>query len=146
MSTSVPAGARPGVVNAAYVLWLIAAVLLVLVALLTLTVPVDQLRPALEQQGTSSAAIDSYLSLIRVVGVVCAVLGLVVGFLAGPVRAGHGMLRRALVGISIFAALVLVLGVLALGAFQELLAIALVLLVACMLVYRPSARSWFHRE
>jgi hypothetical protein len=146
VSTSVPAAARPGVVTAAYVLWLVAAVLLVLVALLTLTVPVDQLRPALESQGNTAADIDSYLSFIRIIGVVCAVFGLVLGFLAGSVRAGHAMMRRILVGLSVFAALVLVFGVLAVGAFQELLAIALVLLAACMLVYRPSARRWFHDD
>lgn len=134
---------RPRAVTIAYTLWLVAAVLLILVALLTLTVPVDQLRTSLAGQGATASEIDSYLSMIRVVGVVSGLLGLVLGFLAGPVRAGHARLRRVLVIVSLVVALLLAAVVFVLVLFQELLAVALVLVVACVLVYRPSAREWF---
>lgn len=130
-------------VTIAYTLWLVAAVLLILVALLTLTFPVDQLRTSLAGQGATASEIDSYLSMIRVVGVVSGLLGLVLGFLAGPVRAGHARLRRGLVIVSLVVALLLAAVVFVLVLFQELLAVALVLVVACVLVYRPSAREWF---
>lgn len=145
MNTDIPLGERPRVVTVAYVLWLTAAVLLILVALLTLTVPVDQLRTALESQGATSTDIDSYLSTIRIFGVVSAGFGLALGFLAGPVRAGIARFRAILVVVSLVAALLLLLVVFGLVLFQELLVVALVLLAACALVYRPSAREWYSR-
>jgi hypothetical protein len=136
---------RPRTVTAAYLLWLICAVLLIFVALVTLTVPVDQFRTSLEDQGAQASEIDSYLTTIRVLGASCAVLGLALGFLAGPVRAGHARFRRILVGLSAVVAVMLLVAVLALNLFQELLVVVLVLIFACGLVYRPSARAWFAR-
>lgn len=146
MKSDIPTVRRPRVVTIAYALWLVAAVLLILVALITLTVPVDQLRSSLDSQGASAEDIDSYLSTIRVVGVVSALLGLALGFLSGPVRAGHPRFRRLLVILSSVVAVLLLLVVFALSLFQELLLVVLVLVVASALVYRPSARSWFARE
>lgn len=145
MNTEIPLGERPRVVTVAYVLWLVAAVLLILVALLTLTVPADQLRTALVGQGATSTDIDSYLSTVRAVGVVSAGFGLALGFLAGPVRAGIARYRAILVVLSLVVALALLLVVFGLALFQELLLVAVILLVACALVYRPAAKEWFSR-
>lgn len=137
--------ARPRTVTVAYVLWLVAAVVLVLLALLVLTAPVDRLRQTLADGGASTSDIDSYLSTMRVVGGVSAVFGLAVGFLAGPMRAGNTRCRKILVGLSVFVALGLLFVVLALQLFQEMLVVVIVLAAACALVYRPAARSWFAR-
>lgn len=136
---------RPRVVTVAYFLWLAAAVALILLALLVLTAPVDQVRDALAAQGTTESDIDSYLSTVRVVGVVSAVLGLALGFLSGPMRAGHPVFRRLLVILSVVVTLLLLLVVLGLQLFQELLVVALILMAASALVYRPAAREWFAR-
>lgn len=132
-------------VTVAYLLWLAAAVGLVFVALLVLTAPVGEVRDALAAEGTTEADIDSYLATVRVVGVVSAVSGLVLGFLSGPMRAGHRTVRRVLVVLSVVVTLLLLFVVLGLQLFQELLVVALVLMAACALVYRPSAREWFAR-
>ncbi|MGA9873291.1 MAG: hypothetical protein WBQ44_19390 [Rhodococcus sp. (in: high G+C Gram-positive bacteria)] len=137
---------RPRVVAVAYLLWLAAAVALVLVALLTLTVPADQLRTSLDGQGATAEEIDSYLSTIRVVGVVSAILGLVLGFLSGPVRAGHAGIRRILVALSVLVATLLLFVAFGMMLFQELVVVVIALLAACALVYRPSARTWFAHE
>ncbi|AYJ51040.1 hypothetical protein [Rhodococcus sp. P1Y] len=145
MNSDIPTSTRPRAVTVAYTMWLVAAVLLVLVALVTLTVPVDGLRTSLEGQGASPDEIDSYLSTIRAVGVVAAVLGLAVGFLSGPVRAGFARFRRILVIVSVVVSVLLLFVVFGLSLFQELLAVVLLLLAASSLVYRPSARAWFAR-
>nr|WP_296774676.1 hypothetical protein [Rhodococcus sp. (in: high G+C Gram-positive bacteria)] len=145
MSTETPIDKRPRVVTVAYALWLVAAILLILVALVVLTVPVAQLRTALEDQGSSASDIDAYLSTIRVVGVVCGVFGLALGLLSGPMRAGHARVRRILVVASVVVAVLLLFVVFGLMLFQELLLVVLVLLAASVLVYRPGAREWFAR-
>lgn len=145
MNSDIPTSRRPRVVTLAYVLWLIAAVALILVALVILTVPVDQLRASLEGQGATASDIDSYLSTIRVVGVVAAILGLALGFLTGPMRAGHSLFRRIIVVLSVLVSLLLLLVVFGLALFHELVLVVLVLLAACALVYRPPAREWFAR-
>ncbi|MDJ0392093.1 hypothetical protein QMK17_01945 [Rhodococcus sp. G-MC3] len=142
---NIPPEKRPRVVTAAYALWLVAAILLILVALVVLTVPLAQLRTALEGQGSTGPDIDSYLSTIRVVGVVCGVFGLALGLLAGPMRAGHARMRRILVAASVLVAVLLMFVVFGLMLFQELLLVVLVLLAASVLVYRPGARGWFAR-
>ncbi len=136
---------RPRVVTVAYVLWLAASVALILLALLVLTAPVDHVRDALATQGTTEADIDSYLSTVRVVGIVSALFGLAIGLLSGPMRAGHPVFRRLLVILSVVVTLLLLMVVLGLQLFQQLLVVALILMAACALVYRPSAQEWFAR-
>ncbi|OZE99562.1 hypothetical protein [Rhodococcoides fascians] len=138
--------ARPRVVTAAYLLWLIAAVLLVFVALITLTVPVDPLRTSLADEGNTPAQIDSYLGTLRLLGAGCGLLGLVLGFLAGPVRAGHARMRAVSVLLSLVTVLLLLVVVFGFGLFSELLAVALVLIAACVVIYRPAATPWFAHD
>lgn len=135
--------ARPRVVTIAYWLWLVSAVLSIVFALLIFTVPADSLRDTLTEQGSSDAAIDSFLTLLRGVAVISAVVGLVLGALSGPVKRGDARFRRALVALSAVFALIVLVSSTFLP--PEVVVVTVLLAVASVLVYRPSAKAWFAR-
>ena len=135
--------ARPGVVTAAYVLWLISAVLLIAVGMVAFTLPIEQLREAFVEAGATDAEVDTFRSVLRAFGVLFAIIGLVTALLAAFVRNGDPRFRRALAALSIVFALFVFVAVLA---FPPILLISIMLFVAVVLIYRPSARGWFVRE
>ncbi|NLU84125.1 hypothetical protein [Rhodococcus sp. HNM0569] len=110
--------------------WLAASFTSIVVGLLALT----------------TTALPDGTAPLRVTGAVSLVFGLVVGVLAGPVRAGHASVRRMLLWISLAGAVVGFTAVLG-GFASSLLLIAPVLvLVATVCAYRPAARQWFDHE
>lgn len=131
---------RPRVVSAAYWLWLISAVLLIAVCLIALTLPADQIRASF----SSEAQGNSFLTVFRGLGVMSGVVGLAVGLMSSHVRGGDRRFRRALVTLSGVAAVLLIFAGLVFPLVPLVIAVALV--VAAVLAYRPSAREWFHRE
>ena len=138
--------ARPRIVTVAFAVWVLGAVLVVLLGLISLTFPADSLRTQLTETGGEPDAVESVITVLRTVGVLEIIVGLAIGFLAGPAcRRGDPRFRRALTVLSIVFGLVL-LGSVTVGfAIVPLLATlgAILFFVACVLVYRPSAAPWF---
>lgn len=124
---SAPVPARPRVVEVAFYLWLLAAISLVVLGMLVAFTKGD-VPP-----------------VFRGVGVLFAVSGLALGFLAGRSRDGNPRMRRAGVGLAL--ALVVVLVLFTLLTRGVLWLIPMVLTMAgAMLIMRPSAEVWFTPE
>lgn len=138
--------ARPRVITYAFLAWVLGAVLVVLLGLISLTFPADSLRTQLTDTGGSADAVDSVITVLRTIGILEIVVGLAVGFLAGPTcRRGDPRFRRALTVLSVIFGVVL-LGSVTVGfAIVPLLATlgSIFLFVACVLAYRRSAAEWF---
>ncbi|MDV7196290.1 hypothetical protein R4172_01785 [Rhodococcus kroppenstedtii] len=144
-ATAAPTG-RPTLVTVALVAWIVGAVAVLLLGLLSLTFPVTTLREQIVDGGGTASDADGLVTVLRTVGVLFVVIGAAVGFLAGPTcRRGEVGFRRALMVLSALAALFLLGSVLIGFAVVPLLATvgALTFLVASLLVYRPGAAAWF---
>lgn len=126
MSAPVPPQ-RPRIVEVVFWLWLVAAVALVLLGLLL----------ALHS--------GNLPALFRGAGVIFAVAGLALGFLAGRTRAGDSRLRRAAVGLSLALVVLLALFTVMTGGVLWLVPMILTM-VGAVLIMRPSAQDWFHTE
>lgn len=134
---------RPSSVSVAYWLWMFAAVVLVFSGLLIATTSGDVLRTRLVDLGTNADSIDGLIRLIRGIGVVSLLVGVVVGFLSGAVKAGDARYRRALVTLSgIFAVLQIATVLLGLSP-TYLLLVPILLITASVVVYRQAAAPWF---
>jgi hypothetical protein len=118
---------RPRIVEAAFWIWLLSSVLLVLFGLLL----------ALSQGNVPP--------LVRGAGVVYVLAGLALGYLAGRTRGGHAAFRRAGVGLSL--AIVVVLAVFSLMSRGLVwLVIMILAMVGAVLIMRPSAQVWFDAQ
>lgn len=130
----------PRVVSAAYWIWVLCAAVMVLLGLLAVTTSADAIR---DEVGSDSG---SFVWLLRGVGAATLVFGLVIGFLAAPVRAGNLRVRTVEVVLSsVFALATIALAAIGLIA-PVFLVIPLLLMVAGVLVFREGAREWFRRE
>lgn len=122
-----PTEPRPRLVTAAFWLWLLAAILLILTGL-TLVL--------------SESSIPGFF---RGAGALWVFSGIGLGFLAGRTRLGDARFRRAVVALSV--ALVLLLAVFSLMSRGVVwLVIMILLMVASALVMRPVAASWFNPD
>lgn len=138
-------GGRPRAVEIAYWTWLAAAALLVLFGLLALTASGTAVREQLLAGGADPEGVDALVTLLRGSGGLAVAVGVGVGMLAGPVRAGHPGFRRAAVALSGVYAVIQLLSVVAgVGQVPMLLA-GVGLAIAAVLVYLPSCRDWFTR-
>jgi hypothetical protein len=118
---------RPRIVEAAFWIWLLSSVLLVLFGLL-LALSQGNLPP-----------------LFRGAGVVYALAGLALGYLAGRARQGHAAFRRAGVGLAL--AIVVVLAVFSLMSRGLVWLLVMILaMVGAVLIMRPSAQVWFDAQ
>ena len=137
---------RPRTVTAAYWIWIVCAAVLVLFGLLAATASADAIRERLTDQHVSPDNIDAFMQLLRVSGIISLIVGLAIGLLAGPVRAGDERFRRALVALSAVFALIQI-GAVIMGLSPGILLIVpILLLVAAMLAYRPASNDWFARD
>lgn len=127
----------PRPVSVAYWIWVLCAAVMVLLGLLAATTSADAIRGRLDSD------VDSFVWLLRGIGVASVVFGVAIGFLAAPVRAGDRRLRpviAVLCGVFALAVVAMVaIGVLA----PVLLVIPVLLSVASVLVFREGARDWF---
>jgi hypothetical protein len=115
--------ARPQVVTAAFWCWVIAALLLILFGMLSLTQA-------------------NLIAFGRGAGTLFAVAGVALAFLAGRARVGHAGFRRAAVALAL--AMAVLLAVYALMSHGVLWLIPMVLaMVGAVLMVRPSAQAWF---
>jgi hypothetical protein len=124
---SAPVPARPRLVEVVFWLWLVAAISLVVLGMLM----------ALTQ--------GNLPTVYRGAGVLFAVAGLALGFLAGRTRAGQAPMRRAGVGLALALVVLLALFTLMTGGVLWLIPMILTM-VGAVLIMRPSAQDWFHAE
>jgi hypothetical protein len=119
---------RPRVVTAAFWCWLVASLLLIVGGLLVITAPVA--LPA----------------VIRGAGVMTALAGAGMAFLAGRSRQGDTRFRRAAVVLSL-TIVVLVALIAVVGVTHMLTLVAVLPLIAgTVLMTRPAAASWGDQE
>ncbi|BCN45565.1 MULTISPECIES: hypothetical protein [Prescottella] len=130
----------PRPVSVAYWIWVLCAAVMVLLGLLAATTSADAIRGRLDSD------VDSFVWLLRGIGIGSVVFGVAIGFLAAPVRAGDRRLRTVvavLCGVFALAVVAMVaIGVVA----PVLLTIPVLLTVASVLVYREGAREWFEHS
>ncbi|WP_179466249.1 hypothetical protein [Mycolicibacterium vinylchloridicum] len=118
---------RPRIVSIAFWCWLAAAILLMLGGLLTLF---------------SQAPVPVFF---RGAGVLWIVSGALLSYLAGRSRGGDTRFRRAAVALSIALAVLLALfSVMTSGLLW--LGILILVMVAAVLVMRPSAQEWYQPD
>lgn len=145
--SSVNPVSRPRVVTIAFWSWTAAAVVLLLLGLLSLTISADTVRQSVTSAGLSATDADGYITLFRAVGALVVAVGVAVGFMTGRVGRGHIKFRRALAALSMVFALLLIgatlIGLIVVPILGLLAAV--LLLVASVLSYRPSAEPWFAR-
>lgn len=134
---------RPRIVEVAFWLWVLAAVLLILGGLLAVTTSYGTLRHNFPSS-VSDADVHSFVTFYRGAGVICILLGLAVGYLAGRTRAGDRRFRRATVALS-FAIVLLVIACVLLMRLVLPFALlaALALIVSAALITRAPASAWF---
>ncbi|MBT2265027.1 hypothetical protein [Rhodococcus erythropolis] len=136
---------HPTAVEAAFWLWIASAFLLILFGLINVTSASYSLREQFTEQGVSAGNIDIYVTFVRVSGLVLLLTGLAIGGLAGPTRAGKPLCRRILVIVSgVFAVLQIALVVAGISTVLALV-VPVMLICACVAIYRDTTRSWFAR-
>jgi hypothetical protein len=119
---------RPRVVTAAVWCWLVASLLLIVGGLLAITAPV------------------ALPTVYRGAGVITAIAGAGMAFLAGRSRGGDTRFRRAAVALSL-TTVVLVAIVAVLGVVHLLTLLAVIPLIAgTVLMTRPAAALWADQE
>ncbi|ORL84580.1 hypothetical protein [Prescottella equi] len=130
----------PRPVSVAYWIWVLCAAVMVLLGLLAATTSADAIRGRLDSD------VDSFVWLLRGIGIGSVVFGVAIGFLAAPVRAGDRRLRTVVAVLCGVFALVVV-AMVAIGVVAPvLLTIPVLLTVATVLVYREGAREWFEHS
>lgn len=137
-----PEQPRPRIVDVAFWFWVVSSAALFLNGLAGVTQRFDSVRAAAKHQLTD-ADVRNLLISFRAWGVLCILLAAGIAFLAGRTRQGDKRYRRALIALS----LVSVLGAIAMASTGSvgplLLVAALSLIVANVLIIRPTAQNWF---
>ncbi|MGH3955127.1 hypothetical protein [Mycobacteroides salmoniphilum] len=137
-----PEQPRPRIVDVAFWFWVVSAAALFLNGLAGVTQRFDAVRAAAKHELTD-ADIRNLVTYFRAWGVLCILLAAGIAFLAGRTRQGDKRCRRALIALS----LVSVLGAIAMASTGSvgplLLVAALSLIVANVLIIRPTAQNWF---
>jgi hypothetical protein len=118
---------RPRLVDAAFWVWLVSAIMLVAFGLLLAT------------SGGNIAL------LYRGFGILFALAGFALGFAAGKIRNGYRGFRRAAIGLSLGLVVLLALFSLSTRGLVWLL-IMIAVIVGVVLVTRPAAQAWYEAE
>lgn len=137
-----PEQPRPRIVDVAFWFWVVAAAALFLNGVAGVTQRYDVVRAAAKPE-LSDEYVRNLVTYFRAWGVLCILLAVGIAFLARRTRQGDKRYRRALIALS----LVSVLGAIAMATSRSvgplLLIAALALIVANVLIIRPSAQDWF---
>ncbi len=133
---------RPTVVETAFWVLLVGAVLLIVGGLLAATLSFDVVRQ-LASPSISDEQLRAYLVFHRSVGVLFALSGGALAFLAGKARRGDVRYRRATIGLGVAA--VVMVTVLTLFAQTGVLPMVALLPIVggLVLITRPAATAWF---
>jgi hypothetical protein len=138
------ANPRPRTVEVAFWCWMAAAALLIVAGVLEMTmVKYRDLRQSLPASVPDSD-VRSLFDTYRTVAIVCAVLGMAIGYFAGRTRAGNKRFRRGTIALSVVGVVLLLAGTVLLSAVTLLAVLAVIpLLVAVVAATRESASEWF---
>ncbi|MBB4852841.1 putative membrane protein [Mycobacteroides chelonae] len=132
---------RPRIVDVAFWFWVVAAAALFLNGLAGVLTGFDMARAA--KPSFTDDQVRDLVTFSRGWGALCILLAAGIAFLAGRTRQGDTRYRRALITLSV----VSVLGAIALATSGSvgpvLLIAALSLIVANVLIIRPTAQNWF---
>lgn len=137
---------RPRVVDIAFWCFMVGAVVVIVGGLMAATVSYDVARASLPTS-IGDDEVRSYLTIYRATGIGSAMAAAALAFLAGRARRGDARFRSATLGLAF--ALVVVVGLLAIGAgvAQPLILLGLLpVLVGTALIVQPSARSWYDSQ
>lgn len=137
-----PTEPRPRLVDAAFWVLVVGAVLLLAGGLLAATLGFDTLRKA-AAPSVSDRTIRDYLRFHRGAGVVCAVAAVALAALIVRTRAGDPRFRRATMGLGL--AIVVLVGLIAVffGTHVFALLSLLPIIVGTLLLSRPQVAQWF---
>ena len=121
-----------------------AAVLLIVAGVLEMTVvKYGDLRNAYPASVPDSE-VRSLFETYRTVAIVCAVLGMAIGYFAGRTRGGNKRFRRGTVALSVAGVVLLLAATVLLSAVTLLAVLAVIpLLVAVVAATREPASEWF---
>ena len=138
------ANPRPRIVEVAFWSWMAAAALLIVAGVLEMTmVKYRDMRNSLPASVPDSE-VRSLFDTYRTVAIVCAVLGMAIGYFAGRTRGGNKRFRRGTVALSVVGVVLLLAATVLLRAVTLLAVLAVIpLLVAVVAVTRDSASAWF---
>jgi Flp pilus assembly protein TadB len=133
---------RPRIVDVAFWLLVLGAVLLMFAGMLAVSTDFDAVR-AVAADSVSDDTVRSWVNLHRAAGVFCILVGLSLAFVGGRTRSGDPRYRRAAIALS--AAAVVLVGLLGLFAGLHMLSLLGLVLVAVSAVLwtRPAAADWF---
>jgi hypothetical protein len=139
MAATIP---RPRIVEVAFWSWLAGAVLLIVGGLLSVTISFDTVRSAVTSS-VSNDQVRSFLMFYRGAGVICVVIGVAIGYLAGRTRRGNKRFRRAAVALSLASVVLLAAAALLIGLPLPALLATILLIVGAGVITRPTASAWF---
>ena len=138
------ANPRPRIVDVAFWCWMAAAALLIVAGVLEMTmVKYRDMRNSLPASVPDSE-VRSLFDTYRTVAIVCAVLGMAIGYFAGRTRGGNKRFRRGTVALSVVGVVLLLAATVLLRAVTLPAVLAVIpLLVAVVAVTRDTASAWF---
>jgi hypothetical protein len=144
--TAPPPSIRPRVVDGAFWCFMVAAVVIIVGGLMASTATFDVARAALPASMYDDQ-VRSYLTIYRSTGIGAVLAAGALAFLAGRARRGDARFRLATLGLAF--AIVVVIGLLAIGVgvAQPVILLGLFpVLIGALLLVQPSARTWYARE
>jgi hypothetical protein len=136
---------RPRTVEVAFWSWLAGAVLLIVGGLFSVTISFDTVRSS-AASSVSNDQLRSFLTFYRGVGVICVLLGLAIGYLAGRTRRGDKRFRRAAVALSLASVVLLAVAALLIGLPLPALLATVLLIIGAGTITRPTASAWFDAQ
>lgn len=137
--------ARPRIVDIAFWLLAVGAVVLIMGGLQAVTMSFDTARSVAPSEATDDM-VRSWLTLCRATGVFYIVVGVVLAFVAGKTRGGDPRFRRATIGLTLSAVVLAVLFTVVVGISLPVLVALAPLLIGAVLLTRPAAAQWFSAE
>ena len=138
------ANSRPRIVEVAFWCWMAAAALLIVAGVLEMTmVKYGAMRHAFAASVPDSE-VRSLFETYRTVAIVCAVLGMAIGYFAGRTRRGNKRFRRGTIALSVVGVVLLLAATVLLGGVGLLAVLAVIpLLLAVVAATREPASEWF---
>ena len=134
---------RPRVVDVAFWLLVVGAVVLIGGGMLAATVSFDAARGAIDS-AVSDEQVRQYLLLYRGMGIGSVLSGVGLAFLAGRTRAGDARFRRATIGLGLAVTVLLAILAFVFAIAQPVtLAAVLPIVAGVILLTRPASSAWF---
>ena len=131
----------PGVVTVAFWFWWAAVALLLTAGMIAVSVSAATIRAAAPPTATAEEVLR-FTIVYRGAGVVCALLGVVLGYLVRRIRHGHSRFFRRTVVLSSASVVLIVVFEIIVGLPLPALIATLALMTAVAMAMQPDARDW----